>query len=539
MNLFAEAARLTDSNTPFALATIVSTKGSSPRHSAQMLVRRDGTAVGTVGGGLVERYVIEQAVEAILARKPRTVEGSLTRKGDKALGMDCAGAMTIHIDVHGLKPKLILAGGGHVNRAVAKLAGDMGFDITVVDSYAPSLDALHFPTGTHLIHTETIAEGLERLEFDDNSYVLVATNHEDTDGLAAVVDKPSAYTALLGSRTKVKTLKQKMLERGASQTTVDNLRAPVGLDLGAETPTEIAISIMAEILMEKNQRSGLPMRKGIRHDSSRLVVIRGAGDIATGTALRLFKSGYQVAMLETAKPTVIRTTVAFAQTLFQPSGEPVEVEGVKAAKACSVAEAWRLIDAGIIPVLVDNAANTLRQLKPGVVVDGILAKKNLGTHQDMAPVTIALGPGFSAGKDVDAVIETQRGHTLGRVILQGEAEANTGIPGMIGGYGEERVIRASGEGVMHPAAQIGELVSEGDIVARIETSNGLIDIPARLSGKVRGMLNPGLEVTEGFKIGDIDPRGESACHLTISDKARAISGGVLEAVMALTSHPSS
>ena len=525
MNLFAEAARLTESNTPFALATIVSTKGSAPRHSAQMLVRRDGSAVGTVGGGLVERYVIDQAVEAIQTRKPRTVEGHLTRKGEKALDMDCAGAMTVHIDVHGLKPKLILAGGGHVNRAVAKLAGDMGFDITVVDSYEPSLDPLAFPNDARLVHGETMAAGLATLEFDSSCYVLVATNHEDTDGLGAVIDSDSAYIALLGSRTKCKTLKQRMLERGFSQAQVDNVRAPVGLDVGAETPTEIAVSIMAEILMERNERSGAPMRKGIRSDSGNLVVIRGAGDIATGTAIRLKRSGFQVVMLDIAKPTVIRTTVAFAQALFD---DQVEVEGVSACKAISVAEAWRLIEAGKIPVMVDPKGETLRQLKPAVVVDAILAKSNLGTHRDMAPLTIALGPGFCAGDDVDAVIETQRGHNLGRVISEGAAAENTGVPGVIGGYGEERVVRAPSAGMMQPVAAIGDLVQEGDVIAQVGSKN----VVARISGKVRGMLNAGLEVTEGFKIGDIDPRGEQTCHLTVSDKARSISGGVLEAVLA-------
>ena len=503
MNLFAEAARLTESNTPFALATIVSTKGSSPRHSAQMLVRRDGTMMGTVGGGFVENHVINQAVEAIKARMPRTVESCLTRKGKNALDMDCAGAMTIHIDVHGLKPRLVLAGGGHVNRAVARLAGDMGFEVTVVDSYKPSLDPLHFPDHAQLVYGETMAAGLAQVEFDENCYVLVATNHEDTDGLATVIDTPSAYIALLGSRTKVRTLKQRMLERGVSAGVVSGVRAPVGLDIGAETPSEIAVSIMAEILMERNERSGLPLRKGIRSGGGNLVVIRGAGDMATGTAVRIKNSGFQVVMLETHKPTVIRTTVAFAQVMY---ADEVTVEGVTARKAHSVSEAWRLVEAGMIPVLSDPKGDTLRQLKPAVVVDAILAKKNLGTCREMAPLTVALGPGFCAGDDVDVVVETNRGHRLGRVITEGEAQANTGVPGNISGYTEERILRAPDAGIMEPLCAIGDLVTEGQVVARV----GDQEVITRISGMVRGMLNPGIEVTEGFKIGDVDPRGERA-----------------------------
>ena len=351
------------------------------------------------------------------------------------------------------------------------------------------------------------------------------TNHEDTDGLAAVIESSAPYIALLGSRTKVKTLKQRMLDRGVSPEIIAGIRAPVGLDIGAETPVEIAVSIMAEILMERNERSGRPMKDSIRNGGSNLVVIRGAGDMATGTAIRLKRSGFQVAMLDITDPTVIRTSVSFAQAMFVD--EAVEVEGIKARKANSVAEAWRLLEAGTVPVLIDPKGETLRQFKPGIVIDSILAKKNLGTSRDMAPLTIALGPGFSAGEDVDAVVETNRGHNLGRVILEGSAAANTGVPGNIAGYTEERIIRAPSAGEMQPLAVVGDLVEEGQVIARV----GEQVVTARIAGKVRGMLNPGIEITEGFKIGDIDPRGEEADHMTVSDKARAVAGGVLEAIM--------
>ena len=257
------------------------------------------------------------------------------------------------------------------------------------------------------------------------------------------------------------------------------------------------------------------------------VAIRGAGDIATGVALRLWHAGFKVVMLEVEKPTVIRRTVAFAQAVFD--GE-MTVEGVSARRVASVQEAMRVAESGIVPVLVDPLCESLRELKPDCVVDAILAKENLGTHCGLAPSVIALGPGFCAGTDCHAVIETNRGHWLGQVIYQGRAQENTGVPGNIMGHTAKRVIRAPGAGVMRARVKLGDLVNEGDVIATV----GDIEILAPLSGMVRGLLNDGLVVDIGFKIGDIDPRGDNADYTSVSDKARAIGGGVLEALMTLT-----
>ena len=179
-----------------------------------------------------------------------------------------------------------------------------------------------------------------------------------------------------------------------------------------------------------------------------------------------------------------------------------------------------------IPILVDPEGDAIKTLKPFCIVDAILAKKNLGTTIDMAPFVVALGPGFEAGKDVDAVIETKRGHNLGRIIRDGSAIANTGIPGIIGGYGKERVMHSECEGIFKGAVEIGKIVKKGDVIAYIDETPVL----ASLDGRLRGLLHDGLFVPKGFKIADIDPRGEETDHLTISDKARAIAGGVLEAI---------
>ena len=255
----------------------------------------------------------------------------------------------------------------------------------------------------------------------------------------------------------------------------------------------------------------------------RLVVIRGAGDLATGTALRLHNSGFPVIMLDIEKPTVIRRTVSFAQALF--SGQ-TEIEGVKALH-CTLENAENTARSGIIAVVADPGATILDKVKPAVLIDAIIAKKNLGTNRDMAPFTIALGPGFEAGKDVDVVIETKRGHTLGKVIREGCAIPNTGIPGVIGGYGKERVMHSPCSGTFHSFCKIGDIVQAGQAVGEVDGKPVITEI----SGKLRGLLSDGLYVPEHFKLADVDPRGEEVDHTTVSDKARAIAGGVLEAVM--------
>jgi len=261
----------------------------------------------------------------------------------------------------------------------------------------------------------------------------------------------------------------------------------------------------------------------IKEIRNTLIVIRGAGDLATGTAVRLHNAGFPIVMLDIEKPTVIRRNVSFAQALL--TGE-TEVEGIR-ARSCTKADALSTAQSGVIAVVADPDAELVKTLKPQILIDAILAKKNLGTRRDMAPFTVALGPGFEAGKDVDAVIETKRGHTLGRVIYKGSAIANTGIPGVIGGFGKERVIHSPCAGTFRAACEIGDIVNAGQIVAYVN------DVPVRtvIVGKVRGMLYSGLEVPEGFKVADVDPRGNEVDHTTCSDKTLAIGGGVLEAVM--------
>lgn len=271
-----------------------------------------------------------------------------------------------------------------------------------------------------------------------------------------------------------------------------------------------------------------------------LIVVRGAGDLATGTIHRLKKAGFRLLVLEAEHPAAIRRQVALSEAVYAGSARVEDVEAVrmdvdlaekKNRKELLEQEMERILKKDGVPVLVDPAGLSIAALRPAVVVDAILAKKNLGTTKEMAPLVIALGPGFTAGEDVDVVIETKRGHNLGRVIRSGSAVPNTGIPGIIGGYGKERVMHAQAEGILRNAASIGDIVEARAVIAEIETENGTVPVEASLSGLLRGLIRDGYPVTKGFKIADIDPRKEELQNcFTISDKARCIAGSVLEVI---------
>ena len=258
-----------------------------------------------------------------------------------------------------------------------------------------------------------------------------------------------------------------------------------------------------------------------------LTVIRGAGDLATGIALRLWRSGISVVLTDLERPTAIRRTVCFSQAIVYGT---YTVEDVTAQKADTPAAALELLHRGVVPVLADPKGDCIAVLKPDAVVDAILAKRNLGTKITDAPVVIGVGPGFTAQVDCHAVVETMRGHTLGRVFYAGSALPNTGIPGLIGGFAGERVLRAPADGVFHQLLDIGAQVKQGDVAA---TVNG-VPMHCTLDGVLRGILAEGTPVFRGMKSGDVDPRCQVENCYTASDKALAVGGGVLEALLHLT-----
>ena len=259
-----------------------------------------------------------------------------------------------------------------------------------------------------------------------------------------------------------------------------------------------------------------------------LVIVRGGGDIATGTIKALWYAGFKLLVLETQNPAAIRRQVSVCEAVYDGTAT---VEGMEAVLISSKEQMESVWEQGKVPVTVDPYGEWISKLSPLVVVDCILAKKNLGTRKDMAEVTIGLGPGFCAGEDVDFVIETMRGHNLGRIIDKGSALPNTGIPGMIGGFAAERVIHATGQGILNNVHKIGDIVEKNEVIALIKTDSGEIPVKASITGIIRGLIRDGYPVTKGFKIADIDPRKEELSNcFTISDKSRCIAGSVLSIV---------
>lgn len=259
------------------------------------------------------------------------------------------------------------------------------------------------------------------------------------------------------------------------------------------------------------------------------VIVRGGGDLASGVIHRLHRCGYRVLILECEKPSAIRRKVAFCEAVYDKTAE---VEGVLCRRANALEECDKIWQAGELPLIVDPAGTCIGALheqgKVAALIDAILAKKNLGTTKEMAPLTIGLGPGFTAGLDVDYVVETMRGHDLARIITEGCAIPNTGIPGMVGGVSKERVIHSPGTGMIRGIAHIADIVEKGQILAYV----GDVPVEASITGVLRGIIKDGYYVPAGMKIADIDPRKEEKKNcFTISDKARCIAGSVVEILL--------
>lgn len=291
--------------------------------------------------------------------------------------------------------------------------------------------------------------------------------------------------------------------------------------------------------------------------NDKLVIVRGGGDLATGVIYKLYRSGFPVVVLEIPRPSAIRRYVAFAEAAYEGS---MTIEGVTCRFGGSVFQDFsekesadtdkdgsfiemaemrmkEIMADGEIPLFIDPEGELISYLKPWAVVDAMIAKENLGTAMDMASVTVALGPGFTAGVDVKVVVETKRGHNLGRLIYEGQAAPDSGIPGIIAGYGKERVNHAEKAGIIYGVRRISDLVEAGETIAVIRTTDdqrnsGKVEVKAQIKGVLRGLIRDGYPVTKGFKIADIDPReSEKANCFTISDKARCIAGGVVEALL--------
>lgn len=516
MNLFEKAAELECSNRAFAIVTITKSEGSTPRSQAKMIVLPDGTTFGTVGGGSSEFEAIKQARRLIGERRNGTLDMSLA----VAEGHNCGGAVQMFIEVIPPAHRLILIGGGHVNLEIARLAAACSFYIELVETRAEFATKERFPWVSAFHIHETVEEALADVQIDEETALIVATHNLDKQVLEQVITSPACYIGMLGSRTKVHGfLKYLRDEKGIGPEYMKRFYSPIGLDVGSETPEQIAVSVVAELMMVIHRRDGRPLSR----KAENLIVVRGAGDLATGVICRLHRAGYRVLALEIAQPTTIRRTVAFSEALYNTT---TVVNGITGRLAQSDRQAKSIMDAGEVALMVDPKGTAIASMHPAVLVDAIIAKKNMGTHKDMAPLVIALGPGFSAPQDCHAVIETQRGHDLGRIIYSGSAQPNTGVPGSVLGFNTERVIHAPAAGLFTSERKIGDYVKRGEIIGTLDT----VPVEATVDGVLRGLLHSGLEVTKGFKIADIDPRANSEFCTTISDKAMALGGAVLELV---------
>lgn len=260
MGLFTQAAELEKNNRAFAFIQIVESRGSTPRHNASMLVDEDGNSMGTIGGGMMERLVLEQAKEALAQGQSRVFSGRMARQGEGAVGSDCGGAMKIHIAVQPRRPQLILLGAGHVNRAIAVVAAPLGFEITLMDTWKDNLDHPDIPHTSDKLLVESFTAGIQQLTLNDNCYVVIATNHQDREALEHTIGSPVRYLGLLASRRKIQTFRAELEKNGVDAADIAALRSPIGLDIGAETPEEIAISVIAEILQVKSGASAVSLQ---------------------------------------------------------------------------------------------------------------------------------------------------------------------------------------------------------------------------------------------------------------------------------------
>jgi xanthine dehydrogenase accessory factor len=525
MTLFEDVSGLLDDGTPAAMLTVVDTEGSAPRDPGTRMVVTADAEYGTIGGGTVESLAVEAARE-VLARESDPGVRSYELEPGGNTGMVCGGAMDVFVDRIQGPPRLYVAGGGHISQELAVLAVDTGYDVTVVDDREEYADPDLFPGAVEVVHGG-YGDALRDLPMSSETAVAVATRSGtfDQQAVAAAIDGGAGYVGLVASDRKADRVRSGLVDAGYGRATLARVRSPVGLDLGGGSPDDIALSILAEVHRDRHGGTGRPETA---LDLDDLVVVRGGGDLGSGVVYRLHRAGYPVVVTEVARPSVVRRGVAFGTAVYEGD---VAVEDVTGRHATDTDAAVAILEDGDVPVLEDPDAAVAGELDAAVLVDAIMAKgkTDTGTRRDDADVVVGLGPGFVAGEDVDAVVETDRGHQLGRVFYEGTASEYDGEPGERRGYTHERVVRAPADGRWETAVDIGDVVSAGDAVGYVDDQ----PVTAEIDGLVRGLVHGGLQVSAGGKLGDVDPRGESVDHEKVSDKALCLGGGVLEAVLNL------
>lgn len=513
-----------DNGDAVALATVVETRESVPRHAGtKMLVRADGRCSGSVGGGEMEARVVAEARQALTDGHPRLIRYELLDPGKGDPGV-CGGEMAIYIEPHIPVPTVLVVGCGHVGRAVIELAHWLGLRVVANDDRAEMVTKDLLPDADVLV-PGPVDDAIAAVRPGQTHAVVVTRNMGvDLDVLPLLIAAKVRSVGVIGSSRRWQTARARLLAKGVAADDLDRVRAPIGLELSAETPREIAVSIMAEIVglirgagSARAQVARAPAAR--TPHSGGLVVIRGGGDLATGVAWRLTRAGFPVVVCELAQPLTVRRFVALSTAITDGS---VNVEGMVGVRA-TAAEATGLAMRGVVPVLVSP---DLPPVDADVIVDARMAKRPLDTTIRDAPLVVALGPGYTVGRDCHAVVETERGPRLGRVLWSGSAAPDTGTPGKVAGRGAERVLRAPAEGAARWCARIGDVVPEGAVLGTV----GGHEVRSPFSGVVRGLVAEGTVVPAELKVGDVDPRAGTDWR-EISDKALAVGGGVLEAIL--------
>ncbi|MEF8892502.1 selenium-dependent molybdenum cofactor biosynthesis protein YqeB [Halodesulfurarchaeum sp.] len=526
MTVFAEIEDLVAKGEPVAVLTIVDKEGSAPREiGARMAVSPD-EAVGTIGGGTVESLAVESAREILTGEaEPGTRTYDLRPEGNT--GMVCGGSMDVFIDLVRGQRRLFIAGGGHIGEALAEMAQVMEYEVVVIDDREEFTDLSRFPDGVEVINGDYY-DDLIKQPITRESAVVVATrsNAYDRNAVQAALDGGAGYTGLVASETKTEHVLDGLREKGYGEAELAGIRAPVGLDLGGSSPEALALAILSEVQADFYNASAT------REDAfslDDLAVVRGGGDLGTGVAYRLHQAGYPVVITDVERPTAVRRAVAFAEAAYE---DEVEIEGTVGRLVENADDAVRGLRDDEVAVLQDPDAEIATELDAAILIDAIMAKGKFdtGTRRDDADIVIGLGPGFEADGDVDAVVETDRGHELGRVYYEGTATEYNGEPGERRGFTHERVLRSPTAGTWETEVAIGDIVEAGDTIGFV----GDDPVETEIDGIVRGLVHEDVSVEKGAKMGDVDPRGQDVDPGKISDKALDLGGGVLEAVLRLS-----
>ncbi len=539
-SIYEKACSLQNENKSFVVATIIKSKGSAPRHNAKMIVTSEKDIFGTIGGGPLEHYVIEESIKAILKKESTMLyyrldinskQASLytdNNKNIEKIEMLCGGDIDIFIEFVPSAKNVYLIGSGHVNASLAHILNFLGYNYFVVATHDSHLNKNKF-INANFIESDTFSNAIKGINFSESDIVIIATFNNDEESLRELIKKDLAFLGMIGSRKKVHTIKEKLLsDNTATLSDMKKLHSPLGLDLGGESPEDIAISIMSLIMMTLNNSSG--ESKSSNNKNNNTIIVRGGGDIATGVVLALKKVGFNIIVLEKKNPTVIRRAVSIANGVYE---ECFEIEGIKSVLAKTHSEALVLSkEKHTIPILIDEDMTSVLIIKPFALIDATISKKNMGLNINLASVVIALGSGFSAGVDCHYVIETMRGHDFGRIIYSGYALENTGVPAEIMGVSTDRLLKSPCAGIFNIKKDIGSIVQKNDCVASVTDSDGTLHIiKAKIDGVVRGMLKSGIHVESNFKVGDIDPRGNRDYAFSVSEKARSLGMATIFAIL--------